>query len=79
VFAWSLAEIPRIDPSVISHHLNVCPDVRSIKQKKIHITPERLRPLEEKVEKFLALGFIKKVHYLDWLANVVMVKKPNGK
>lgn len=27
----------------------------------------------------LIAGFIKEVHYPKWLANVVIVKKPNGK
>ena len=33
----------------------------------------------EEVRKLLEASFIREVYYLDWLANVVMVKKPNGK
>ena len=33
----------------------------------------------EKVEKLWESDFIKEVFYPDWLANVVMVKKSNGK
>ena len=33
----------------------------------------------EEVEKLLTAGFIWEVYYLEWLANVVMVKKSNGK
>ena len=33
----------------------------------------------KEVEKLLVAGFIREVHYLKWLANVVMVKKSNGK
>ena len=33
----------------------------------------------EEVEKLLVAGFIREVHYLKWLANVVMVKKSNRK
>ena len=33
----------------------------------------------EKVNKLLAAGFIREVYYLDWLANVILVKKVNGK
>ena len=33
----------------------------------------------EKVEKLLTAGFIQEVYYPKWLANVVMVKKFNGK
>ena len=31
------------------------------------------------MEKLLEAGFIREVFYLEWLANVVMVKKNNGK
>ena len=33
----------------------------------------------EEVEKLLEDDFIREVFYPDWLANVVMVKKSNGK
>ena len=33
----------------------------------------------EEVDKLLAADFIREVFYLDWLANVVMVKKSTGK
>ena len=33
----------------------------------------------DEVNKLLAAKFIREVHYLEWLANVVMVKKANGK
>ena len=35
--------------------------------------------LAEEVKKLLEAGFIREVYYPDWLANVVMVKKPNRK
>ena len=33
----------------------------------------------EEVHKLQEVEFIREVYYLDWLANVVMVKKANGK
>ena len=33
----------------------------------------------DKVNKLLVANFIRKVYYPEWLANVVMVKKANGK
>ena len=35
--------------------------------------------LEEEIDKLLKAGFICEVMYPEWLKNVVMVKKPNGK
>ena len=33
----------------------------------------------DEVNKLLVANFIRKVYYPEWLANVVMVKKANGK
>ena len=33
----------------------------------------------DEVTKLLAIGFIREMHYPEWLANVVLVKKANGK
>ena len=35
--------------------------------------------MAEEIRKLLEAGFIREVYYPDWLANVVMVKKNNGK
>ena len=42
-------------------------------------TQERNKAIAEEVRKLLEADFIREVHYPDWLANVVMVKKANGK
>ena len=48
--------------------------------KKCHrFNLERYTAINEEVEKLLTANFIREVHYPEWLANVVMVKKPNGK
>ena len=42
-------------------------------------TPKWNKTIMEEVEKLLTLGFIREVYYLEWIANVVMVKKYNEK
>ena len=79
VFAWSHEDMPGIDPSVITHRLNVCPSFKPIRQKKMVFAPERDNVVKDKVQKLMAAKFIQEVYYLDWLANIVMVKKANGK
>lgn len=37
------------------------------------------KTMDEEARNFLNVGFIREVQYTTWLANVVMVKKPNGK
>ena len=79
VFAWSHEDMPGIDPSVITHHLNVYLSSKPVRQKKRVFAPERDNAIKEEVQKLTTSQFIRKVYYPDWLANVVMVKKTNGK
>ena len=79
MFSWSHDDMPGIDPSVIVHRLNVNPTSSPIRQKKRVFTLERHKAIAEEVKKLLEAGFIREVYYPDWLANVVMVKKANGK
>ena len=71
--------MPGIDPSIIVHKLNVSPSFLPIRQKKQVFTQERDKAIAEEVQKLLEADFIREVYYPDWLANVVMVKKANGK
>ena len=68
-----------IDPAVITHRLNVCPSFKPIKQKRRSFTPERQKSINEEVGKLLQAEAIREVEYPEWLANVVLVKKANGK
>ena len=68
-----------IDPSVITHHLNVYPSSKPVRQKKRVFASERDNAIKEEVQKLAIVKFIQEVYYSDWLANVVMVKKTNGK
>ena len=68
-----------IDPSIIVHRLNVSPSFSPICQKKQVFAQKRDKAIAEEVRKLLEANFIREVYYPDWLANVVMVKKPNGK
>ena len=79
MFAWSHEDRPGIPTSIIRHHLKVDLERKPIQQRRRVFVPERNRAIMHKVDKLLAAGFIKEVYYLEWLANVVMVKKTNGK
>ena len=79
VFAWSYEDMLGIDPSVITHCLNVSPSYQPIYQKKIVFTTKRDNAIKEQVHKLVTTEFNREVYYPDWLANVVMVKKTNGK
>ncbi|XP_052197409.1 uncharacterized protein LOC127804575 [Diospyros lotus] len=79
LFAWTLANMPGIDPLVICHKLALDPEARLVAQRKKRLGEERQRAVAEETAKLLKVGCIREVPYTTWLANVVMVKKSPGK
>ncbi|XP_074356102.1 uncharacterized protein LOC141695786 [Apium graveolens] len=57
VFAWSVADMPGIDQELITHKLNVDPNLKTVKQKKRSFSPERQEAIKQEVEKLLEAGF----------------------
>ncbi|XP_074336906.1 uncharacterized protein LOC141674079 [Apium graveolens] len=58
VFAWSAADMPDIDPKLITHKLNVDPNRKTVKKKKRRFSPERKEAIKQEMEKLLEAGFI---------------------
>ncbi|KAJ9566692.1 hypothetical protein OSB04_002658 [Centaurea solstitialis] len=78
-FAWSHEDMVGIDPSIISHKLNVDPTFKPIKQKRRKFAPERNKVINDEVNNLLKTGKIREVKYPNWLANMVVVQKKNRK
>lgn len=78
-FAWSHEDMPEIDPDVIMHQLQVDPMHPPVRQKRRKFAPERDEIINEEVKNLLDAGFIREVQYPEWLVNVVVVRKKNGK
>ena len=79
VFAWSLYEVPRVDPEFIIHKLNMDPLFPPKKQKPRRSTKEHVEAIRQEVKKLKEARTIKEVFFLKWLANTVVVKKKNDK
>ncbi|XP_025647482.1 uncharacterized protein [Arachis hypogaea] len=77
LFAWTPADMPGIDPSIISHKLALDPSVRPIAQKKRNLGHNLKQASLEKTKKLINTGFIQEIRFTTWLANAVMVKKHN--
>ena len=72
-------DIGGIDPEVITHKLNTSPSFKAVKQKRRSFTPKRQKAINEEVGKLLQADAIREVESPEWLANIVLVKKANGK
>ena len=71
--------MPRIDPKVACHRLAIKKSARAIRQKIRFFNQERYEVINGEVEKLLKEWFIREVNYHEWISNVVLVKKVNGK
>jgi len=78
-FAWTAANMPSIDPTIIAHRLSTLKDSKSVAQKKRKLGEEKRMAAREEAGMLLQARFIREVHYTTRLANVVLVKKPNCK
>nr|KYP65300.1 Transposon Ty3-G Gag-Pol polyprotein [Cajanus cajan] len=79
LFAWHPSDMPGIDPNFLCHKLSISKEARPIAQRRRKAEEERKASIEVEVGKLLGARFIQEVHYTTWLANVVMVRKSNGK
>ena len=64
---------------MIVHRLNDDKTIAEKVQARRAFNPERYLAINEEVEKLLSASFIREAKYPKWVANVVMVKKPNEK
>jgi len=78
-FAWLTADMPGIDPDFLCHRLAMDPQVRPVRQKRRKFNEERRQVIHEETHKLLDAGHIREIQYPEWLVNVVLVKKSNGK
>ena len=79
MFAWSVYEAPKVDPSFICHHLHVDPSVIPKKQPPRRSSKNHSDAVKDEVTKLKQAGAIKEVFYPEWLANIMVVKKKSRK
>ena len=70
--------MPGVPKELIEHELKLNQNAKPKKQRLRRFSPEKKEAIKKELAKLLAAGFIKEVFYPDWLANPVLVKKPNN-
>ncbi|WJZ91334.1 hypothetical protein VitviT2T_010415 [Vitis vinifera] len=68
-----------LDPSIVQHRLPLLPHARLVKQKLRQLHPRWSLQVKEEIQKQLSVGFLSVVEYPEWLANVILVPKKDGK
>ncbi|KAL0337669.1 UNVERIFIED_CONTAM: Transposon Ty3-G Gag-Pol polyprotein [Sesamum calycinum] len=68
-----------MDPSVITHYLNINLDVEPVKQHKRQFKLEKDKIIQAEVDKLMVPRHIQEIQFPEWLSNVILVPKPGGK
>src|SRR5213082_1215065 len=71
--------MPGVPREVIEHCLNVKEGAKPVKQRLCRFAQDCKEAIRDELTKLTAANFIKEVYHPDWLANLVLVKKKNGK
>ena len=58
--------------------LTIDQQTKPVRQKRRELDADRYKAHQDEVDCLLKIGFIREFYYLDWLANPVLVIKPNG-
>ena len=77
VFAWSYEDMSGIDPEIAQYHINTHSHMVLVKLKLRCMRTEWLLKIKEEVKKQLKVGFIKPIHQVEWIANVMPIPKKN--
>ncbi|XP_071709324.1 uncharacterized protein [Rutidosis leptorrhynchoides] len=77
-FAWCENDMTGVSRHIAEHKLNVNPALKPVVQKRRGMAPDRTKWLYEEVTKLVAAGILCEVQYQSWIANPVLVKKPDG-
>ena len=71
--------MPGLDPKIVSHKIPLFPDIKSKKQKLRRLASDMFLVVRDEVMKQLEAGFLEVAKYPQWMANVVLVLKKDGR
>lgn len=71
-----MSGIPR---EVAEHHPHIFPDAKPVQQKLRRFAPGRKVAIQEEIDRLKVAETVRDVKHPDWLANSVLVPKPNDK
>ena len=79
VFAWSYEDMLGIDTNTVQHCIPTDPTMKPVNLKLRRTKPKWTFKIKKEVEKQYNAGFLRVVNYPEWLANVVLVSKKDGR
>ncbi|XP_020224220.1 uncharacterized protein LOC109806258 [Cajanus cajan] len=78
-FAWDYDEMPGLDRGLVEHRLPMMPGKKPVKQSPRRFALEVIEKIKEEIEGLLKAKFIRTSRYVEWISNIVLIIKKNGK
>ena len=78
-FAWYYHEIPGLFREFVEHCLPIKEGFKAFKQPSKRFNLELMPKIKQEIERLLKVGFIRTTRYVQWLSNIGLVIKMNGK
>ncbi|KAI5436041.1 hypothetical protein KIW84_022471 [Lathyrus oleraceus] len=79
VFSWSYQDMPELDSEIVEHRFPLKPEYPLVKQKMRRTHPDMAIKIKEEVKKKIDVGFLVTSEYPQWVSNIVLVPKKDGK
>ena len=71
--------MPGLDRDIAEHHILTYQESKLVKQKLRRLRLEGIEKIREEKAKQIQANFLEVVDYPQWLANIVLVPKKEGK
>jgi hypothetical protein len=78
-FAWDYPELPGLNKKLVEHRLPIKEGFQPFQQHPRRMAPDITLKIKEEIERLVRAGFIRPARYVEWLSNIVLVLKKNGK
>ena len=79
IFAWSCQDMLGLDTEIVVHKILVKPECPLVQQALKRMKSKIILQIKEAVEKQLKAGFLTTIAYSNWVANIVLVPRKDGK
>ncbi|KAI5312887.1 hypothetical protein L3X38_042061 [Prunus dulcis] len=77
-FAWDYTEMPGLSRDLVEYRLPTTKDFKPFKQPPCRMSTEVELQVKEEIVRLVKAKFIRPARYVEWLSNIVPVKKNTG-
>lgn len=68
-----------VDKELVEHRMPICEGKKLVKQAPRRYAPNVLKAIKAKIKRLLKAKFIRTTRYVNWISNIVLMIKKNGK